>query len=204
MKKIFFAVICLLTLNLANSQDEKEAVKKASMDYFQHMVDQDFDGILDAMYPKVFEAVPKEQMKMGMQQMFSNPEMKIEFISNDIKRVTDAKKVEDKTYRAVFYRSEMKMTFVSEQDKPEADRKSFLDFMKTTMDTQFGQENVTANAEDTSLNIVMNSNMFAIKAPSYEGWKFIGNDDNMKQLIDSIIPESVRTDLLKEPKKESN
>lgn len=195
-------VVFLFTVTLTFAQEEKEAVRQASTNYFESMVNQDFDGILNAMYPPVFEAVSKEQMRLGMEQMFTNPEMKIEFVSNDIKRISDAKNVDENTYRAVFYRSEMKMTFVSEKDKAESDRNSFLDFMKSTMDAQFGKENVKANYEDSSLNIIMNSNMFAIKDPSYDGWKFIGNDDNMKQLIDNIIPEIVRTELIKEQPKE--
>lgn len=203
MKKIMTLALCLLLTISLTAQSEKDIVKQASMDYFESMVNQDFDGILNAMYPKVFDAVSKDQMKMGMQQMFNNPEMKIEFLSNDIKSISDAVMADEKTYRAVFYNSVMQMIFVSEQDKPEADKKSFLDFMKTTMDTQFGAEHVTANYENTSLKIVMDSNMFAIKDPAYEGWKFIGNDDNMKQLIDTIIPESVRTELLKEQTKKN-
>jgi hypothetical protein len=91
----------------------------------------------------------------------------------------------------------MKMTFVSEKDKSPEDQKVFLDFMQATMNTQFGEENVTSDIEAMSLVINMDANMFAIKDPQYEGWKFIGNDDNMKMLVDSIVPESVRTALIK-------
>ena len=43
----------------------------------------------------------------------------------------------------------------------------------------------------------MDATMFAIKDPKFDGWKFLGNDDAMQMIVNSIIPEDVRTDLLK-------
>jgi hypothetical protein len=136
-------------------------------------------------------------MKAGMEQMFNSPGMKIEFLSNEVTRVTDKKEVSGITYAAVFYSSKMKMTFLSELDKPKDDQQSYLDFMKATMATQFGEQNVTSDVNTMSLIVHMDANMFAIQDPQYEGLKFIGNDDAMKTVVNAIIPESVRTDLLK-------
>ncbi|WP_047549534.1 hypothetical protein [Psychroserpens sp. Hel_I_66] len=197
MKNIFTSILVLLISISTFAQSHKEEVTKNAQTYYDYMTNQNFDGVLDYMYPKVFEMAPRAQMKAGMEQMFSSPEMKIEFLSNDVTKVSEEKIVDGITYAAVFYNSKMKMTFLSEKDKPEEDQKAFLDFMKVTMDTQFGAENVVSNQTDMSLVINMDATMFAIKDPKYDGWKFIGNDDAMKQLVDSIVPESVRTELIK-------
>lgn len=185
----------LVCSSFAQSQAE---ITKHAQTYYDYMTNQNFDGVLDYMYPKVFDMASRPQMKAGMEQMFNSKEMKIEFISNDVTSVTDETEVDGVLYAAVFYNSKMKMTFVSEMDKPEDDQKAFLNFMKVTMDTQFGSENVTATYKTMSLVINMDATMFAIKDPQYKDWKFLGNDDAMKQLVDTIIPERVKTELLKE------
>ena len=198
MKSLTILIFTLLISISSFAQSHKVEVAKNAQTYYDYMTAQNFDGVLDYMYPKVFEMAPRDQMKAGMEQMFSSPDMKIEFLSNDVTKVSEEKIVEGVTYAVVSYNSKMKMTFLSEKDKSAEDKKAFLEFMKVTMDTQFGEGNVASDPKTMSLVINMDATMFAIKDPQYDGWKFIGNDDAMKQLVDSIIPESVRTELLKE------
>lgn len=197
MKQLFTIFLSLCMTLSISAQSHKEIITKEAQTYYDYMTNQNFDGVLDYMYPKVFEMAPREQMKMGMQQMFNSPDMKIEFLNNDITNVSEAKEVDGVTYAAVYYNSKMKMTFVSELDKSEEDKSSFIQFMKGTMASQFGEENVEADAETMSLVINMDATMFAIKDPKFDGWKFLGNDDAMQMVVNSIIPEDVRTDLLK-------
>ncbi|WP_299337945.1 hypothetical protein [uncultured Psychroserpens sp.] len=198
MKHLATLLIALLITTSGLAQSYKTEITKEAETYYKHMENKNFDGVFDYMYPKVFDFAPRDQMKMAMDQMFNSKEMKIEFISNEVQSVSDKKEVDDITYAAVFYNSKMKMTFVSEQDKPEDDKASFLGFMKGTMESQFGEGNVTSDVKDMSLVINMDANMFAINDPKYDGWKFIGNDDSMTQITNSIVPEAVRTELLKE------
>ncbi|WP_298901001.1 hypothetical protein [uncultured Psychroserpens sp.] len=196
--KLFSTVVLVVLFTLSGfAQSHKEEITKNAETYYEYMTNQNFDGVLDYMYPKVFDKLSREQMKLGMEQMFNSPEMKIEFVSNKVTDVSDKMDVEDITYAAVFYNSKMRMTFISEKDKPEEEQKSFLEFMSGIMKTQFGETNVTSDLKTLSLLVNMDANMFAIKDPKYKGWKFIGNDDAMKELVDSIIPESIRTKLLK-------
>jgi hypothetical protein len=196
--KILTNLILVFFISISSfAQSSSAEITKNAQNYYDYMTAQNFDGVLDYMYPKVFEMAPRNQLKAGMEQMFSSPDMKIEFLSNDVTKVSEEKIVESVTYAVVSYNSKMKMTFVSEQDKSAEDQKAFLEFMKVTMDTQFGEGNVTSDQKTMSLVINMDATMFAINDPQYDGWKFIGNDDAMKQLVDSIIPESVRTELLK-------
>jgi len=191
------AVIFFITIS-SFSQSHKEDITKNAQAYYDHMTNQNFDGVLDYMYPKVFDFASREQMKAGMEQMLNAPDMKIEFVSNDVTRVSNEIEVDQIIYAAVYYNSKMRMTFLSEKDATEEDQKGFLEFMKTTMDSQFGEENVTSDVKTMSLVVNMDADMFAIKDPKYNGWKFMGNDDSMKQLVNAIVPESVRTELLKE------
>ena len=178
------------------SQSHKEEIEKEAQTYYNYMTSMNLDGVLDYMHPKMFEIATKEQMKAGMEQMFNSPEMKIEFISNTVTNVSDEKEVDHVNYAVVYYNSKMRMTFLSEKDKPKEEQQSFLDIMKSTMDAQFGSENVTTDAESMALVINNNASMFAINDPQFNGWKFLGNEKNMTAIINSIVPETVRTELL--------
>ncbi|MFK7781743.1 hypothetical protein [Psychroserpens sp.] len=195
LSTLFF--ICFISVS-AYSQSHKTILIKEANIYFDYMVKQNFDGVLDYMYPKVFEMAPREQMKAGMQQMFNAEDMTIQFLSNVVTQVTDTKNLEGITYAAIFYSSKMKMTFLTEEEQAEDDKKGFLMFMKATMQTQFGEDNVVEELSTMSLIIDMDATMFAIDDPKYKGWKFLGNDDAMATIVNSVIPESIRTELLNE------
>ncbi|MEY8849377.1 hypothetical protein AB9K26_11205 [Psychroserpens sp. XS_ASV72] len=193
MKQVItLALCCLLSLS-SLAQSDKTIIQNHVETYFEYMTNQNFDGVLDYMYPKVFDMAPRSQMKLGMEQMFNAEGMKIAFLSNDVTNVSDLIDFEGKNYALINYNSKMKMTFLSEQNQPEEDQKGFLTFMKATMETQFGEGNVTDELETMSLIVNMDATMYAIKDPNYEGWKLLGNDDAMKTLVDTIIPEEVKS-----------
>jgi len=197
--KYSLALLMALVISVSGfSQSYKTDITKEAQTYYDHLTSKNFDGIFDYMYPEIFELASREQMRAGMEQMFNSKDMKIEFISNDVSSVTDKIEENNVTYAVVFYNSKMRMTFLSEQSKPEAERKEFLKLMQSTMNAQFGEANVTPELGNLALVINMDANMFAINDPKYDGWKFIGNDASMKKLVDSVIPETVRTQLLKD------
>jgi len=190
---LFFA---FLITTSSFSQSQKETIEKEAQTYYDYMTNMNLDGVLDYMHPKMFDMAPKEQMKAGMEQMFNSPQMKIEFISNTITSISDTKELDEVTYAVVYFNSKMRMTFLTEKDKPEEQRTDYLELMKSTMAVQFGSENVTIDAETTSLVINNDANMFAIKDSQYDGWKFLSNEKNMAAFVNSIVPEAVRTALL--------
>lgn len=178
------------------SQSQTETIKKEAQTYYDYMTNMNLDGVLDYMHPKMFDMAPKEQMKAGMEQMFNSPQMKIEFISNTITSISDTKEVDGVTYAIVYFNSKMRMTFLTEKDKPQEQRTDYLELMKSNMAAQFGSENVTIDAKTTSLVINNDANMFAIKDSQYDGWKFLSNERNMAAFVNSIVPEAARTALL--------
>lgn len=196
MRFLTTVVLALLFTTSIFSQSNKADIQKEAQTYYDYMTDMNIDAILDYMYPKVFDMVPKNQMKTGMEQMFNSPQMKIEFISNEVTSISDEKEVDGVNYAMVYYNSKMRMTFLTEKDKTEEERKAYLDMMQTSMANQFGAENVTVDLATTSVVIDNNASMYAINDAQYDGWKFLGNEKNMAAMINMMIPEDVRTALL--------
>ena len=150
------------------------------------------------MHPKVFESISKEQLKQGMDQMLKNEQMKIEFLSTELFNISDAIEYEGSKYSLVDYANSMRMTFLSEKDKPIDEKEVFINFMKSSMDVQFGEENVKADAKTVSLTIYVKSNLYAVNSSEFDGWKFLSNDANMKTVIDTVIPITIQEQLLEE------
>lgn len=197
MKNVLFTIALFISL-YSFSQSDAETIKSETLMYFSFVESNNSEGIINFMHPKVFETISKEQLKEGMEQMLKNEQMKIEFLTTDIKNISEVVEFENSKYSLVDYSNDMRMTFLSEKDKPLEEKQTFIDFMKPSMEAQFGAGNVKADAESTSLTIHVESTIYAVFNPEFGGWKFLANDNNMTSVIDTIIPETVRTQLLKE------
>lgn len=196
MRSLIILVFIFLITGTSVSQTDKANIEKEAQTYYDYMTAMNLDKVLDYMHPKMFEMATKAQMKAAMEQMFNSPQMKIEFITNDVTSVSDTMDEAGVTYAVVYYDSKMRMIFTSEKDKPEEERTAYLELMKSTMASQFGADNVVIDNETTSLIIDNTSTMFAIRDPQFEGWKFLGNEKNMAAFVNSIVPETIRTTLL--------
>jgi len=191
MKTLFLTLVLSLSLTM-QGQVDKKTLKAETLKYFSFVESNNSEGVINYMHPKVFETLPKEQMKAGMDQMLDNKDMKIEFLSSTIDNMTDIVVHENNSYVNINYTNKMKMVFLSEKNKPVEEQKTFMDFMEKTMDSQFGKKNVFLDAENLALIIIVKSDLYAIYNEEFDGWKFVGNDDAMATVINSIIPEKVR------------
>jgi hypothetical protein len=197
MKNTLLAIALFFTL-FSFAQTDIDTIKKETLTYFKYVENNNSEGVIGYMHPKVFETVSKEELKAGMDQMLKNEQMKIEFLSTDILNVSDVIEHKKSKFCLLEYSNEMKMTFLSEVEKSLEEKQTFINFMKSTMEAQFGEGNVEANAENAALNIHIESTIYTVYNSEFEGWKFLANDPNMKAVIDTIIPETVRTQLIKE------
>ena len=180
------------------SKKTNDIIKTETLTYFKYVENNNSEGVINSMHPKVFETISKEKLKAGMDQMLKNEEMKIEFLSSDILNISDIIEHEGSKYSLVLYSNDMKMTFLSELGNSIEEKQTFIDFMKPTMESQFGEENVKSDAASASLTIHIESTIYAVNSDAFETWKFLANDQNMKAITNSIIPETVRTQLIKE------
>ncbi len=199
MQNLLLKLFVCFSLSLY-AQVDKKTIEAETLKYFGYVETNNSEGVINYMHPKVFETFPKEQMKAGMDKMLDSKEMKIKFLSSKINNITDILEHDNSSYVNIDYTNTMKMIFISEKEKPVEDQKVFMDFMKQTMKSQFGEENVTLDAEHLALIITVNSNLYAVYNVSFEGWKFVGNDDAMTSVINTIIPEKVRAAFNKKQK----
>ena len=197
MKHLLLSITLIIGLQTF-AQTEKDVIKNQTLAYFEMVENNDAEGVMNSLHPKVFETIPREQMKAGMEQMLNNEDMKIEFLTTTLSNISDIIEHEGSKYCLIDYANDMRMTFLSEKDKSEEEKKAFMDIMKSTMDAQFGAENVKVDAETVSLVIYIESNIYAIYNKDMGGWKFLGNDANMKTITDKVIPSSIQEQLIEQ------
>ena len=196
MRRIILALLVGLISFSSFGVSNKKELKAEAEKYFSYITKKNIDGILNSMYPEVFKAVSRKDLKSGMEQMFNNPEMEVEVLKTKINSFSETVTNEKVDYVLLNYTSEMKMTFLSEINKTEEEKESFLNYMKSIMIAQFGEDNVKVNYETISIDVTSITDMYAIFDIKYNKWKFIGNDNAMKSIINIIIPVEVRNQLL--------
>ena len=190
---IVFMLVCYYT---TSAQSDKENIKKDINTYFDYVESNNSDGVINYMHPKVFETISKEQLKQGMDQMLKNEEMKIEFLSTEILNISNIISFENTSYSLIEYANDMQMTFLSEIKNSLEEKKIFIDFMKATMDSQFGEANVKTDIENAALIIHVESSIYAVYNKDFDSWKFLANDKNMTSVVNTIIPETVRNKII--------
>lgn len=191
MKILQLNIIVLFISIGITAQTDKESIQQTAEGYMVHVQNNDIEQILDAMLPQLFDVVNKNQMKSSMEQMFNNPNMKVEYLSAKINSISSTVKHESTKYALVNYDSSFKMIFLTEAEKPLAERTEMLDYFKTAMEAQFGADSVTIDYDEASVSVKSVTNMYAVSSPEFKGWKFLNDDENMGQLTKSIIPELV-------------
>lgn len=137
---LFKKLILLLLLSSIQVFSQVKETKEAELHgmvkrMFNDMNNRDYDAILEMTHPKVFEMVPKEQMKELLKSMFEGNE---EFIIDIPKTAPEYKlskvykgKKNDLQYAFTSYDLKMKMTFKNQ----EFDKES-KEVMKSIMATQ--------------------------------------------------------------------
>lgn len=179
------------------AQADKESIQKSADTYMVYVQNNEIDHILDAMLPQLFETVSRSQIKASMEQMLNNPNMKVEYLSAKINSISNTVKRNNTKYALVNYDSSFKMIFLTEAQKPLAEKKEMLDYFKTAMEAQFGPESTIINYDEASVSVKSVTNMFAVSSPEFTGWKFLNDDNNMGELAKTIIPEDVISELKK-------
>ncbi|TCP26899.1 hypothetical protein EV195_102241 [Tenacibaculum skagerrakense] len=186
IKKYSFSfIICFLITSVSSfSQEINEIANKMFVD----MNNRDYDAILDMTHPKVFDIVPKEQMKAVLKSTFEGsneysidipkqiPEFKVSKVYKEEK--------DNLSYAFITYNMSMTMTF--HQQTFDAQTK---EMMKGVM--QAKDMDVTFTS-DSSMSVLMNNRMTIImKDTATENKWVMINYDPDSPLFYKILPSTL-------------
>ena len=146
--KISFVLSLILSnpcTGYAQENTSNIKVKQIADKMFTDIFKKDFDAILDMTHPKVFELVPKDQMKELIRSMFEgNDEFKVEILNNSPEyKLSDVFKGNENNMEYAFlsYDMKMKMIFKNQEFDDDA-KKMMIPIMKAKgMEVEFVSNN---------------------------------------------------------------
>jgi hypothetical protein len=187
LRTTFFVLLLLgSTLQLA-AQDHHTSIRYTFATYRQLTLDKDFAGLMDYIYPKLFELVPREQM-IATFEALEGEDLSFTFSDLQLLHTSDTYTSADETYALVQYSGNMQLRLRSEAYRNPA----LQDAMAMQLGKQFGPDNLRYEPEKFIYHIHLEKSMWAITPAGKEDWTFIENDPGQAALTGMLIPADVR------------
>ena len=190
MKLKLTLIVALLFAQLTFAQD-LTALKEGAQKIYVATTTLDYDAVLDNTYPKIFDIVPKTQMKEMLAATFNgNEQMKIKLlaIEPDFK-FGEIKKIGEQTFCLIEHNLGMELTLTEKIEGEEI--QLMTDLMKEAMES----DKVSFNAETNTFSITKKATMIGVSdADTKNQWKFI-NKDKKNALVIKLFSEKVIKEL---------
>jgi hypothetical protein len=132
--------------------------------------DMDLDKVMDYVYPKVYDIVPKADLLKAMKDGFDNNEVKIELDSLKIEKQHPVFEMENGSFSKMSYSMVMLMTFID--DDPNAKVEERNKMILATMEEKYGKGKVNFD-EKGVLRIRVLNQMVAVKDEYAKDWCFV-------------------------------
>lgn len=187
MKKTITLIVLLISF--CNYAQNIESLKINAQKIYDYTAKQDFNGILDLSYPKLFTIAPRETMLKVLESSFNgNSDFKIKLITVDPNfQFGEIKKIENKTFCIIKHNNAMTMTFTEKIETPDMYINLFKESMKAS--------EVTFDEKTNSINIKLISTMIAVADDTTNNeWRFL-NDDKSGKIFTLIFNDNIKKEL---------
>jgi hypothetical protein len=194
MKAIFIFLLTSLITNTSFGQMNKDEIKLTFEKYFESVEQKENEKTLEYIYPKLFEIYPKNKMLEAMNEMKADTTTAITISNDSIIHISETFELEGIKYALIKYSFKMTMKFSETKNETESSENE--DFNKAELSYEllkevYGEKNTIYNKENSTIYINVSNEMFAIKNPSYNDWKFLENKENMKPILEKLLPKKV-------------
>jgi len=172
-------------------QSEKESVKVKFQEYFKSVELKDNKKTLDFVYPKLFKFFTKEEILRTMDNF--NADTSVSVITKDGKVIQMAENMEIKgiTYTVLKYSFTLVMNFKPKRDKNNVEDKNYSDYVHEVMKEHYGINNVVYHREKNQVIVNGIDEVYAIKDPAFDDWKFLENKQNIASALEKLLPKKV-------------
>ncbi len=170
---------------LTHAQTKDAALNSKLAAFIQANKDKDIEKIIDCMYPRIFELLPKEEMVDEMKKMAGNDKITVAMNSMKILNVDAITVSGPASFTRFKYASEIAMRI--EIDSAKA--KDGMGLMLEMFEMQYGKGNVTYEAATSTYNIKEVKYCLAIKDTySKNQWTFMDIDKEGGAMIKKLLP----------------
>jgi len=188
MKKFYFSFIALLfSVAKFALKNMDSSFSRRLNDYMRFTRELKFDDIINYTHPKLFTIATKDQIKQFLQGSFENEQMKIEFDSTAITKVSENFKPENVSYKRVDYWMAVTVTFKNTAALSDS---NFISSMTSALQQGFPEGKIVYNPFRKKFEVQANGLMIAIKDNDSAPWMFLGYQKN-DALIKKLYPQQV-------------
>ncbi len=189
MRNILTLIICIASFSTI-AQVSKSDIKniQSKLEDNQRLTNaNDWNGLMDGVYPKLFDIVPKETM-VQMFAQFETMGLKMGMSDLEVGEIQFMEKEASERFFFVPYSAQIQMTFTKEEMRSD----EMLGMFKQQFNTQFGEDNVSFEAETFTFDIFQKKHMIAVNNSEGDTWHIMDYDPATAGLImDKILPEAV-------------
>jgi len=188
MKKLLYIVAVLLVSFQGFSQDAA-SLKANAQKYYDITVKLDYTMMMEMIYPKLFDIVPKETMLTTLKKTFEENEgFKVKLMPVAPNFVFgDIKKIGNQSFSVINHDTAFKIIW--DEPIPAEEIQSYIDSFKATMNTQ----DVVYDAPNKTMDIKARSKLIAVAdETTNKEWKYLTYSD---QIFPMIFNEKIKTEL---------
>ena len=188
MKKIILGLF-LVVSGSVHAQTLNASIEKEYSNYSALMKAKDFDKALDYMHPAFFETYPKDQVKMGLDQIFNSTEMEFDLSIPVVSDFAEMKEIEGSYYVKFKSFQVTKMKFNMFNNLPADQKTATIKMMSDNMKTQFGEENFSYDDKTEFFTVKQTSSILAITKDKKD-WKFADlTNKDQRAILEKFIPK---------------
>jgi hypothetical protein len=188
MKHMILTLILGFSFNaFAQDSDAIEAVKKDFLDYYRLLAEQKIDSALDYSNPRLFEVIPRDQIKSLMEALYQMPDMEYKTGMPTFLKFEEVVEIDNMNYLKFYISSPAEMKFNSIESSDENVMR-----MTKNLEMRFRFGNVQFDKETGYYKINAEKTIIASSEKTLMGWQFVTVDNpKMKALLEQIIPAEV-------------
>jgi len=162
-------------------------IKNDFNDYYNLISERKIDEALNYSNPKLFEIVPREQMKKLMEAVYKMPNIEYKTGIATFLKFEELKKIENVNYVKFYIKSPIEMKFTDIENTEEK-----ITQMTKNFEAKFGVGNVVFDEESGFYKINAEKIIIASSDNELLDWKFVTVDNpKMKILLENFIPKEL-------------
>ena len=185
--KYFFTAILIILGFYGNAQNFTEEIKNDFNEYSRLIADKNIDKALDYTNPKLFEIVPKEQMKSLLEAVYNMPNIEYKTGQTSFMNFDELKKIDGINYVKFFIKSPIEMKF--NDIELTIDKRTQ---MINNFEAKVGKGNVVFDEVSGFFKINAEKVIIASSDEKLVDWKFLTIDNpRMKMMLEKVIPSEL-------------
>jgi len=168
-------------------------IKSTFTKYFRHLAKHEHSEAMDYIYPPLFKLIPKKTLLSTMKQGDKSVDIKLTDLS--IEKISPPKNKKEIQYVILGYCYTLTMIFPEPSvdpeeeidEPPEEKENEQLVFTFEILKDKHGKKNVTIDHDRLTLKAKVDSQVYCILDPAYQGWKFLEKKKGMEGLLEKLV-----------------